>query len=421
MNRPLNIRYWISCAQRSGMRLSLKAALFGWQFLLCTGGIFASGGHCQDNFSVLLPMIQADLAGAGKVPVRPQLQVENLGPKLQLGTKILINLPESEVLQVPDYFSHGIGVKYSSHPRSERSLFPKHVPLEIQAKLNSNYLTFASQFILPVDTVKQRLPANRIRPVRLALAGSTVVGVNWLIYESFKDVWWDREKGKFHFYRGWRRTTGFWDLGPHDSLWFHMDKLGHVYCGRLLAQTFTDMGHWVGFRPMQSYWIGALVSSLLMLEIELYDSQFKDWGFSIGDFIANEIGAFAPLMRYRFPILNDFALKLSYRPSVELSEAQYFVEDYAGMTFWLSMPFYRVLPETFRQVWPQFLNLALGYSITKKAHGETELFLALDYRLTQFAPKSGILAALLTKLDYLHLPAPTIRFRPDGKAFLFYF
>lgn len=374
--------------QRAGTRASKKANYFGLRFFFLTWAIFANNGFCESNFSILLPLTRPSYAVSSPVPV---------------------------------FISSGIGVKYFPKPRSGLSIFPRDDWSGIKPSWALNYLTSRGELILHHDTPMTTFTSNRIRPGRIALVSSMLVAANWLVYESYKDVWWNREKGKFHFYRGWRRTTGFWDMGPHDSLWFHMDKLGHIYCARLLAQSVTDLGRWAGLSPGKSYWTGAIISSLMMLEIELFDSQFQDWGFSIGDFLANELGAFAPLMRYHYPILNEFALKFSYKPSSELAEVKYFVEDYAGMTFWLSMPFYKVLPGTLRQVWPQFLNLALGYSITRKAHGEIELFLALDYQLTQLAPKNGILASLFQKLDYLHFPAPAIRFRPEGKAYLFYF
>lgn len=274
---------------------------------------------------------------------------------------------------------------------------------------------------IEISDLTKTMPTQRYRPFRLAVTGGTLLTGNFVIYYAFRDAWWERTKSKFHFYRGWRRTSGFWDLGPHDSLWFHLDKLGHAYNARILSQCFYDLGNWAGLSRSTSYWTGACLSSLLMLEIELYDSQFEDWGFSIGDFIANEIGAFLPLLTYKYPVAREFSFKLSYHPSSEISSENFFVEDYAGMTFWLSGSPYRLIPVTLRKFWPQFLNFALGYSISKKAHGQVELYLAFDYNLTKLVPNDGLVKTILKKLDYIHLPAPAIKLTPNGCSYLLYF
>jgi len=256
---------------------------------------------------------------------------------------------------------------------------------------------------------------------RLLIATSGLTLTNWYIYQRFKDIWWSHNRGSFHFYRGWRRTTGWWDMGPDDSLWFHMDKLGHLYNARLVSMTMSDLSRWVGFTESQSLWAGALLSSAFYLEIELYDGQYDEWGFSIGDFIASEIGAFLPMLSNRFPQLDCFTLKLSYHSSPEIYEEQYLIEDYAGMTFWLSTDVWSMMPWRLKKFWPSWLNLALGYGITQKARGEIELYLALDYDLTKIHVENPTIRKLLDYLNYIHFPAPTLQLRPAVKIHGLYF
>lgn len=271
---------------------------------------------------------------------------------------------------------------------------------------------------VPLTTIS---PPGNLRKDRLLLASSGLTLANWYLYQQFRNIWWSHNRTDFHFYRGWRRTTGWWDMGPDDSLWFHMDKLGHMYNARLVSRTVSDIGHWVGLTDNQSTWAGAILSSAFYLEIELFDGHYEEWGFSMGDFIASEIGAFLPMISNRFPQMDYFTLKWSYHSSPEINNEHYLIEDYAGMTFWLSSDVWGLLPRSLKKFWPPWLNLAFGYGVTQKAYGEIELYLALDYNLTKMSIGNPTVRKLLQYLNYIHLPAPTLQFRPMVKTHWLYF
>ena len=257
-------------------------------------------------------------------------------------------------------------------------------------------------------------------PRLFGVAGG-LVAVNFYAYQRFKDIWWQYPKTKFHLYRGWRQTQGWYDFGYDDSPWRHMDKFGHFYGSRFASLFLADAAQWVGFEHRQSRWIGALTSWLFYLQIELFDGQFEQWGFSLGDLAANTACAFMPLLSGRFHFLQKFKLKLSYRPSAEIEKNHYLIEDYAGMTFWLTANPRDFMPSLFDNVWPEFLNIAVGYGINKKAHGDVELYFGLDYDLRTCRTKSVITNRVITYLDYFHLPAPAMRTTPTGTFTLFYF
>jgi len=261
---------------------------------------------------------------------------------------------------------------------------------------------------------------HQISSSRLVLSTIGLLTLNYSAYQHFKDIWWNYPTSGFHIYRGWRRDQGWYDLGPHDSLWFHMDKLGHYTNSRLLSLFLSDIASWVGYQKSTAQWIGAVTSWLLFLEIELYDGHYEEWGFSIGDLLANSAGAFMPLISQKVSWIEKFTLKLSYRPS-NLESESYIVEDYAGMTFWLSANPRVVLPPAIENLWPSFLNLALGYGITDKTYGEIELFFALDYDLTVIHTRYYWIKRLLYYLNFLHLPAPAVRFSPAKAYHLLYF
>lgn len=274
------------------------------------------------------------------------------------------------------------------------------------------------QWSSPAAPGKTQLKWNRLLAASLALAAT-----NYAAYQPFKDAWWQEERTHFHFYQGWRRTHGYLDFGWHDTLYGHMDKLGHFYSSRLLAEQLFGIARWIGFSEPSSKLIGPIMSSLLMLEIEVYDGFFKEWGFSVADFTANELGAFSSLFEEKFPVLQNFQLKFSYHPSHQPQREPTFIKDYAGMTFWLSANVHAVLPVPLKSAYPEWLNLALGYSVSKSARGQIELYLAPDINWIKM-PWGGdarTVRFIKRALNYIHFPCFAWQLRPEQKFLPIYF
>lgn len=261
---------------------------------------------------------------------------------------------------------------------------------------------------LPPPAAAPLEPNNEFRPARAVALAAFSISANALAYQKFKNIWWHHPTAGFHLYRGWRQNQGWYDLGPHDSLWLHMDKFGHYYNARLLSHAFADAFQWIGVKEQSSSRLGALAGWLIMLEIELFDSRYREWGFSIGDLLANTAGAAAPLASEQ-SVINKFTLKWSYQPS---GGPSYWLDDYEAMTFWLCANPRDFLPQALQPFWPRFVNLAVGYGITQKAYGEIEWSLALDYNLASLQPRHPALKKVLAYLNYLHFPAPTLRLQP---------
>ncbi len=266
------------------------------------------------------------------------------------------------------------------------------------------------------------LASPKLHHGRLVFASLLLISLNYTAYQPFKNVWWEEERTHFHFYRGWRRNNGYWDFGWHDTLYGHIDKLGHYYSARLLSEHLFYVLQWSGFNKNSSKFIGPILSSLLMLEIEIYDSFFKEWGFSLADFTANELGAFSPLIREKVPSLNNFQLKFSYHRSHQPKQETTFIKDYAGMTFWLSYNIYSLLPVTIKKYYPSWLNLALGYSVSKPTRGKVELYLAPDINWLKVPfGQSKTLIFMKKMLNHFHFPCFCLKLIPDNKFYLIYF
>ncbi len=263
---------------------------------------------------------------------------------------------------------------------------------------------------------------QRIHRQRLAISSMALVTLNYAAYQPFKQAWWQNERTRFHFYQGWRRTRGYLDFGWHDTLYGHMDKLGHYYSARLLSEQIYLISQWIGFDAPISQWIGPILSSLLLLEIEIYDGFFKDWGFSLADFTANELGAFSPLIKQQWPWLDIIQLKFSYHPSHFPNQEPTFIKDYPGMTFWFSVRVSDLLPDGMKSYYPAWLCLSLGYSVSKPARGDIELFIApdIDWQRLPWG-HSPTLRLVKRTLNYFHFPSFAFKFRPDQKFYPIYF
>jgi len=263
---------------------------------------------------------------------------------------------------------------------------------------------------------------RRIHKDRLILSSIGLIGLNIAAYQPFKKTWWEEERTGFHFYDGWRRNIVHYDFYWGDSYSGHMDKLGHIYSARIMSEQLTNLSRWIGFGSKTSEWIGPIMSSIFLLEIETYDGFFKEWGFSLADFAANELGAFAPMLLRKIPYTENFRLKLSYHASNEPNTEPTFIKDYDGLTFWLAWDYYSILPKGIKSWHPKWLDFALGYSVSKYAHGDVEIYLAPDINWEKVPfGKSGTAQFIKRILNYIHFPCFTWQVYPKGKFYALYF
>jgi hypothetical protein len=84
-----------------------------------------------------------------------------------------------------------------------------------------------------------------------------------------------------------------------------------------------------------------------------------------------------------------------------------------------------MLPESARRYYPSWLAIAFGLSIdekvfTKKPHPRRELYIALDYDLEAFRPRSRLARTIVKTLNYFKFPAPTIQVYPEFHWYLLY-
>lgn len=322
-----------------------------------------------------------------------------------------------------NYLPHGVLAQMNKYPG------PLFINVNDSTRLSNNIFVCGDN-LNSLSEIKRGYNVNKnivlapskLNHHRLAFASILLISLNYAVYQPFKSVWWEEERTHFHFYRGWRRNRGYCDFGWHDTLYGHIDKLGHYYCARLLSDQISTISCWIGFDEKSSQLIGPILSSVLMLEIEIYDGFFKEWGFSLADFAANEFGAFSPIVTEKFPALNHVQLKFSYHPSHQAQQESSFIKDYAGMTFWLSYNIHSLMPVKFKKFYPPWLNLSLGYGISKQTRGNVELYLAPDINWMKVPlGRSQSMLRLKKVLNYVHFPTLCLKLTPEKKFYPLYF
>lgn len=292
--------------------------------------------------------------------------------------------------------------------------------------------------VAPPPAVGLTSETEGIRPNRLLILGGSGVTAHYLGFKYFDRTW----------YQGQKRDSIRWLNDWSGDTYVNMDKGGHFMGGLILSESLIEAYEWTGFRPRTATALGTLTSWVALLEIEMRDAYFDQWGFSVPDFAFNTFGAAVPLMYELWPLSRAVSFKFSYWPSTLYLDREehaaevrphtdYIIDDYEGMMFWMSLAVDDILRGKARDVWPDYLGLAFGYG-ARGLHGsnvksrgrerefldlpsaDPELFVALDYDLRQLPLDGPVWDPLKQHLNWIHLPTPTIRVYPEFRCYLLY-
>ena len=246
-------------------------------------------------------------------------------------------------------------------------------------------------------------------------------------YFKLKNEWYDHPTTKMHAE----------DFKLDIKLYKQMDKFGHMAHAYFATSLLSRLYRWTGMSGNNSILYSALTGWLWMLQIEIADGFFEEWGFSWGDLSANTIGvSFATLQQLYPKELGGLQLKFSYHTSDALKARRYnngakiWIDDYEGLTWWLAVNVYHYLPVKVQQNYPEWLKpfgFAIGQSANDIAadplHGQREIFLGLDYdfRKLSVGDDIGIIRFLKTELNIIRLPLPAVKITPNGVWYGLYF
>ena len=268
---------------------------------------------------------------------------------------------------------------------------------------------------------------EKINMARLLPVAAIVMSLDLSLYFYQRKVWDQNNTTKIHSINWWIDIHGYQ----------RMDKLGHFTDAYFVSDLTSKFYRWSGFSGTQSIWMGAATGWLWMLQIEISDGFFADWGFSWLDLSANTLGSgFFVLQQYFPEILGGLHPKFSYHVSPAWKQGIYtknpkaFIEDYEGMTFWLAINPHHYFPNSWKKGFPKWLapfGIAIGYGAEGIAQapqfGRPKWYIGLDIDLRKLpiGNDNGLVKFIKSELNFLRLPLPTIRISPSGIWYGFYF
>ena len=265
---------------------------------------------------------------------------------------------------------------------------------------------------------------DTLKPTRLAIVGLANSSVMIGSYAYVKNSWWSDNAEDFHF-----------DDGSDLRYAKNVDKASHFMGGLIVADIFTSSLKWSGLNEKKSYLYGAALGSFIQLSIEMKDAYAPYWGFSIYDFGAGTIGAIVPYAERYWKPMEYIDFKMSYYKRSnhywDLTTAQkpdnppskyHYHDDYINQTYWLSVyPLKNVGSD---------IGLAFGFGLDEsqyldgktKRGGKNEFYIALDYDLKRVLKRWNSPFAKKMKhwLNYIKIPAPTIRVAPELEFYPFF-
>ncbi len=265
-------------------------------------------------------------------------------------------------------------------------------------------LTFYSARAQPQDTLIM-ISTSDIIPWRLGLvAGGTSTLIVAAHVQSYNS-WWKGERGAFR-------------LSVDDAPSLGADKCGHFLFSYYASDVVGNSLSWSGVERNKSLLLGGLVSFAFQLYVEVEDGFHPELGFSAGDAVANGMGAIFPLLQEKHSFFKSLSPKWSFNASDRYKQGQYrsIIDDYESQTYWLSINLHDLIGESTSQFIPSFLNVAVGYGVTNldlQGNGNRALYLSLDIDVNKLPGDGDVLIALKHLLNFIHLPAPTIRLTPS--------
>jgi len=211
------------------------------------------------------------------------------------------------------------------------------------------------------------------------------------------DEWWKDNSHPFHFLsEGWFND---YSLG--------IDKLGHVYTSYFYFHTFRNMLLWGGHQQSVATDWAAGSAAFFALCVEIGDG-ISPFGFSYEDFTANMLGLGYGLLQVHVPFFKNFNLKWSYIPEPHYESPLRFARYYDGHTYWLTCNVHNLLPSSLQNLWPEFLQVGVGYGVAD-SHTRRELVFSLDFNLEVFPVQNKEIRLLQQTVNMFHIPAPALK------------
>ena len=261
------------------------------------------------------------------------------------------------------------------------------------------------------------LTKSQLNAVRAGV-GSAFVGGNAYLYHYFKKAWWSGDRAPHFFFHA------DWDQ------WFRdQDKFGHLFGGYHLARIgYAGLKEACVSEKKAIIWSAAYAAAF-QLQIEIFDGQFKKYGFSYADMLANTAGQTLAVMQELHPRLRAIKPTFSYHKTRALMNTENGVIqselrpslDYSGQTYWFSADMNELLPDGAKPYWPSFIRLSVGHSITDwvtpdppgaQVRAQRKILLSLDFDPEKLPGNWPLWRTIKHTLSYYHFPAPALELTP---------
>lgn len=303
-----------------------------------------------------------------------------------------------------------------------RQFIPEIDPFKYEKQILSHQIPVSMLFIEGSTT--QKLSSwDKVNKVRFSIVTVSLIGFGIYSHNVQMRSWWSHDRGPFNVREDWNYAC-------------QIDKIGHGFAAMAIARTITDLYTYTGVGRGTSLLIGTLGGLGWQSYIEIMDGFGEGWGFSPSDFISDVLGSVYPIAQEYYTPLRNFNFKLSYYPTPFLTTGVYqqdvdgndvlvkkgnVTEDYAGQVYWLSVNIHEYLPKKLKKYWPEWLSIAVGYSLFNwngllEYHyrvTDRELWLSLDYNLEKLPGDTEFLKLLKRIFNQFHLPAPAVRLTPS--------
>jgi len=278
-------------------------------------------------------------------------------------------------------------------------------------------LFFSLSYSETQDSVEYEINTTRLAIITGSIAASyTAI---YLVY--LKEGWW-AESVPFNF--------------KNDSEYAsNLDKFGHFYTGVIFGHLFTMSYDWVGMSPFASTLWAGITLGVTQILIEFKDG-FSEYGYSKWDAVAGTLGGFYAMGKRFVPAMQYVDYKFVYwrnnrdywkiggedKGGSMTGGDGVWVDDYYGgnQTHWLSFKVGKLMPS-----YLEWFAFAFGWGIDAGRFKEEsgyrsryEYYISPDYDLEAiFRPQRTWTKNLVTILNLVKLPAPTLRVYPNAKFF----
>ncbi|MBM3431694.1 MAG: hypothetical protein FJX92_01660 [Bacteroidetes bacterium] len=269
----------------------------------------------------------------------------------------------------------------------------------------------------------------------LIIGGSTTFALAGS-YFYLKKTWWSEGKTSFHF-DGGKKWNYLFRRGRDWKYAKNLDKAGHFYGGVLSAGLLAKGLDWAGVESNKRYLWSGIFGTSIQGFIEYKDGFSPRWGFSVYDLLSGSLGSFYPYFQSKSKLLSAVDIKFSYFKRNSIYEGvtgkNYFTDDYINQTYWLTFNPHRFRPTT---NWPKWLGVSVGFGVDDRLNlfylrmpngesdygkGGYEFYLAPDLDFSEILPKRKRWQQAAKILNFIKVPAPTLRLSNDSKLYLLYF